>query len=109
MPMHDWARVVPGIYHDFRNLWLVAIRHALNNGLLPDGFYALSEQKLGPFELDVLALDPVPKPVGAAGGAGNPRPEPAVGVLERAERAARQPRRSSRSPSANRSRTSRCT
>jgi hypothetical protein len=93
MPMHDWTRVEAGVYHDFHNLWLVAIRHVLNNGVLPAGYYALTEQKLAAFELDVLALQrpgATPPPASPAGG---PTPGPSGGVLERARRVTRRPRR----------------
>jgi hypothetical protein len=56
MPMHDWTRVDVGVWHDFHGLWLYAIRHALNHGVLPPGYRAMSEQILRPFEPDVLAF-----------------------------------------------------
>ncbi len=56
MPIHDWTRVGPGIFHDFHQGWIVAIRAALNCGLLPRDHYALVEQKGAGFEPDVLAL-----------------------------------------------------
>jgi hypothetical protein len=40
MPIHDWTRVSAGIFHDFRNAWLVEIRNVLNTGGLPGDFYA---------------------------------------------------------------------
>lgn len=93
MPMHDWTKVEAGIYHDFHNLWLGAIRHALNNGVLPAGYYALAEQKLAAFELDVLALQrPGATPPPPAGVDGGTTAEPAVGVLERARRVSHRPR-----------------
>ena len=56
MPMHDWSKVAAGIYHDFHNLWLHGIRHTLNDGLLPPGYYALTEQRTGMIEADLLTL-----------------------------------------------------
>ena len=44
MPVHDWTRVGAGIFHDFHQRWIGAIRDALNGGLLPNDFYALAEQ-----------------------------------------------------------------
>jgi hypothetical protein len=41
MPMHDWTRVEPTIYHHFHQRWTVAIADALNGGLLPAGYSAL--------------------------------------------------------------------
>lgn len=57
MPMHDWTRVMPGIFHDFHYSWISTIRDALNAGLLPDDYYALAEQIAdGPIP-DVLTLE----------------------------------------------------
>lgn len=60
MPMHDWTRVNAGIFHDFHNEWNSAIKKRLNNGLLPKDYYALTEQPVGPYVPDVIALQ---KPV----------------------------------------------
>ena len=35
MPMHDWKRVPPPIYHHFHEQWTISICDALNAGLLP--------------------------------------------------------------------------
>jgi hypothetical protein len=56
MPVHDWTRVDAGIFHDFDNVWIGQLRTALNEGLLPPGFYALSEQHAGRSIVDLLAL-----------------------------------------------------
>ncbi|MGD9853911.1 MAG: DUF4058 family protein [Planctomycetaceae bacterium] len=57
MPVHDWSRVVDGLFHDFHQAWIIAIRDALNERLLPADFYALAEQVAdGPIP-DVLALE----------------------------------------------------
>ena len=45
MPVHDWTRVEAGIFHDFHTVWAVAIRNALNEGLLPEGYYELRRQR----------------------------------------------------------------
>lgn len=93
MPMHDWTRVEPGIYHDFHNLWLLSIRRALNNGILPPTYYAMGEQVTVSAEADILTLQGPPQ--------NGPRltpgrgvqmlsaSRPAVGVLERDELAPR--------------------
>lgn len=47
MPVHDWTRVEDGIFHDFHCAWTIELRNAMNEGLLPDGFYALAEQHAG--------------------------------------------------------------
>ncbi len=57
MPVHDWTRVVAGTFHDFHQAWIVAIRDALNDGLLPEGYYAMAEQVAGRPHPDVLALE----------------------------------------------------
>jgi hypothetical protein len=57
MPVNDWTRVDAGLFHDFHQCWSIDIKRALNAGLLPKGFIALIEQKVGPKEPDVLAVD----------------------------------------------------
>jgi hypothetical protein len=57
MPIHDWARVYAGLFHDFHQTWSIYIKNALNAGLLPNGLNALVEQRSGPKESDVLAVD----------------------------------------------------
>jgi hypothetical protein len=91
MPMHDWTRVEAGIYHDFHNVWLLAIRKALNGGLLPGSYYALMEQVTLSSEADLLTLQ---GPTGNGAGFKRGRgvhsavaTRPAVAVLEREERA----------------------
>lgn len=56
MPVHDWTLVEPGIFHDFHTVWIGALRTSLNAGLLPEGYYALAEQRTGTYIADVLAL-----------------------------------------------------
>jgi len=57
MPIHDWTRVPAGLFHDFHQSWCVRIKDALNAGRLPKGFAALVEQRSGPLESDVLAIE----------------------------------------------------
>lgn len=57
MPIHDWTQVKAGIFHDFHHEWISAIKHVLNQGLLPSGFYAMAEQIAGGIGPDVLALE----------------------------------------------------
>ena len=47
VPIHDWTRVPPGIWHDFHVAWIGEVRKQLNGGLLPDPFYALAEPQGG--------------------------------------------------------------
>jgi uncharacterized protein DUF4058 len=57
MPLHDWSRVPAGLFHDFHQSWSIRIKDALNNGRLPKGTAALVEQRAGPVEADVLAIE----------------------------------------------------
>src|SRR5258708_5961077 len=75
MPVHDWARVDDGIFHDFHLAWIGELRRVLNGGLLPPDYYALAEQIAGGLGPDVLTLR-APK----ANGNGAPAGE-AVGAL----------------------------
>jgi hypothetical protein len=61
MPVHDRARVEAGIFHDFHTVWIGALRNALNEGLLPEGYYALAEQHAGQYITDVLTLHVSPE------------------------------------------------
>ena len=57
MPIHDWTRVSAGTFHDFHLAWIAELRKALNGGLLPPGFYAMSEQVSADANVDVLTLE----------------------------------------------------
>jgi len=57
MPLHDWTRVPSGLFHDFHQSWSIRIKDALNAGRLPKGIAALVEQRSGPLESDVLAIE----------------------------------------------------
>lgn len=66
MGVHDWTTVDAGIFHAFHVAWIAEISRALNNGLLPEGYYALPEQHAGDAMPDVLALHanrPAPSPL----------------------------------------------
>jgi len=56
MPMHDWKRVPPTIYHHFHQQSTISICNALNAGLLPPGYSALVEQYSSGLYPDVLAV-----------------------------------------------------
>ncbi|MCI0684488.1 MAG: DUF4058 family protein [Gemmataceae bacterium] len=56
MPVHDWTRVGAGTFHHFHNAWTTHLSEALNSGLLPRGYYALSEQHVGLAIPDILTL-----------------------------------------------------
>ena len=47
MPIHDWTRLEAGDFHDFHQCWVIAIRNALNSGLLPPDYMAMAEQITG--------------------------------------------------------------
>ena len=72
MPVHDWARVGAGTFHDLHNGWITHLKEALNGGLLPSGYYAMAEQWAGGLIADVLTLqappaEAPPPPVGEGG------------------------------------------
>jgi len=69
MPIHDWTRVRANRFHDFHQGWTIAIRNALNAGLLPAGFFAMTEQITGGPEADVVTLELTP-PTGVPSSAG---------------------------------------
>ncbi len=57
MPIHDWTKVIPGIFHDFHHEWISTLKRALNQGVLPPDYYALAEQFAGGLGPDVLTLE----------------------------------------------------
>jgi Protein of unknown function (DUF4058) len=61
MPIHNWSRVPSGLFHDFHQSWSIRIKDALNAGRLPKGVAALVEQRAGPKESDVLAIEVRPE------------------------------------------------
>src|SRR6185503_14558098 len=56
MPVHEWSRVSAGTFHDFHSAWITHLKEALNGGLLPEGYYALSERHAGRSIADILTL-----------------------------------------------------
>jgi hypothetical protein len=70
MPIHDWSRVDANLFHDFHQAWTIAIRNALNRGLLPEGYSALVEQHAAGVVPDVVTLQGRPRPNGPARPAG---------------------------------------
>lgn len=57
MPAHDWKLTDPGTFHAFHNYWIGHLMEALNGGLLPGGYYALSEQSATGMIPDILTLN----------------------------------------------------
>jgi len=56
MPLHDWTKTGPGIYHHFHRGWCWQISQALNQAL-PDDYQALIEQRSRKKEPDVVAVE----------------------------------------------------
>ncbi len=56
MPIHDWTRVTAGTFHALHVAWLGELQGTLNDGVLPEGFYALAEQVATDVAPDVLTL-----------------------------------------------------
>ncbi len=44
MSIHDWTRLEPGDFHDFRLGWTVSLAGVLNNQVLPSGYMATLEK-----------------------------------------------------------------
>lgn len=61
MPIHDWTRVEAGVFHAFHTTWIAEIQNSLNEGLLPEEYYALAEQHAGRYVTDVLTLHATPE------------------------------------------------
>jgi hypothetical protein len=56
MPVHGWTKVDDGIFHDFHCAWIIHLKESLNEGVLPDGYYAIAEQHARDRIPDVLKL-----------------------------------------------------
>jgi hypothetical protein len=56
VPIHDWTHVSAGVFHDFHQGWTIEIRNRLNSGVLPDGYYAMADQRVSEPEPGVIAL-----------------------------------------------------
>ncbi len=73
MPIHDWTRVPSGVYHSFHQDWTIEICRSLNRGILPEGFYAMADQRVSGPEPDVVALRlRGPEPAGGVAVAASP-------------------------------------
>lgn len=83
MPMHDWTQVTSGTYHNFHYRWLSEIMDHLNKRLLPTGYFAMAEQRVGGPEPDIITLstrdDDLPNAAGTA------LETPRTAIVERAE------------------------
>jgi hypothetical protein len=70
MPVHDWTRVKAGTFHDFHHSWITHLKEALNEGILPVGYYAQSEQHAGQAIPDILTFHESDTPRRGGGGGG---------------------------------------
>ena len=70
MPIHDWTKVRSGTFHNFHVLWMGTLTNRLNEGLLPEGYFAMAEQIVGRPEGDVVALQKSPNGHPRASGGG---------------------------------------
>ncbi len=60
MPVHDWRRVEPGIFHHFHQRWCAELCDRFNAGALPRGYYAMIEQWASFAVPDVLTFERLP-------------------------------------------------
>lgn len=88
MPIHDWTRVDAGLFHAFHHGWIEELARALNQGVLPDDYFALPEQNFrGPIP-DVLTLKLAEKNEGSGdspGGVAVAHRPPRTRLTQRAE------------------------
>lgn len=68
MPIHDWSRASAGEFHDLHLAWIAELRKVLNRNILPPGFYARAEQRIGIIEPDVVTFDHRVEPIEETGG-----------------------------------------
>ena len=68
MPIHDWTRVRANRFHHFHQDWTVGLSRALNDGRLPQGYFAMVEQRAGGPEPDVITLALPVQPGHSPGG-----------------------------------------
>ncbi len=85
MPIHDWTRLEPGDFHHFHQAWVVNLTNALNGGLLPPEYMAITEQVTGRPIPDVVTLQTRASKDGAGGIAVATAP-PTARVIARFER-----------------------
>lgn len=61
MKIHDWLRAPAGYFHHFHQFWTVELCKALNDGRLPEEYFALVEQPASGLVPDVLSLREQPE------------------------------------------------
>jgi Protein of unknown function (DUF4058) len=84
MPIHDWTRLEAGDFHHFHQGWVVNLTNALNGGLLPPEYMAMTEQVTGRPIPDVVALK-IREPKGEPGGIAIAEAPPTARVIARVE------------------------
>jgi Protein of unknown function (DUF4058) len=57
MSVHNWQKVYAGLFHHFHQSWTMRICDALNQGIMPKGYYALVESHALGVVPDVLTLN----------------------------------------------------
>jgi len=67
VPLHDWSLAPDNVFHNFHLTWLAHLAASLNRDVLPEGYLARTEEWLGPFQADVLALEVEGRPSPDAG------------------------------------------
>lgn len=87
MPIHDWTRVRANRFHDFHQKWTVVICNELNAGRLPEGYFAMVEQKTGGPEPDVITLEMAPRSRISTGGVAVEEAPPKAAIVTRSEAA----------------------
>ncbi len=87
MPIHDWTRVRANRFHDFHQKWTVVLCNELNAGRLPQGYFAMVEQKTGGPEPDVITLEMTPRSQISTGGVAVDEAPPQARIVTRSEAA----------------------
>lgn len=57
MAVHNWTKVYSGLFYHFHQSWTIRICDALNQGIMPKGYYALVESHALGVVPDVLTLN----------------------------------------------------
>ncbi|MFM9962964.1 MAG: DUF4058 family protein [Planctomycetaceae bacterium] len=89
MPFQDWTQVPSGLFHHFHQDWSIEIARTLNRGHLPQGLSALVEQRSGPREADVLAIEsrrPRSRPDSETSGGLTTLAPPVTRIVQRSNR-----------------------
>ena len=69
MAIHDWTKIFAGGFHHFHQAWVMRISDQLNQGILPNGFFAAAEQSSGGPYPDVVTLEMNVREPGMTGSA----------------------------------------